>query len=168
MRGSGAAIMGLFKRKGAQEAFEGTGFTVTRTLYQAPPLSVIPSVYQDEPARRWAVRFPGQQPAIFDFDDFVRAEIIERQPEKDFSKISDRRLALEILKNPHAVSSVNAAKRGICLGVSVFVWVRVTENEVAHLELPVATESQKRNSLGYKRCQDFAKKLKLQLDSMRE
>lgn len=158
--------VGLFKRKAPQAAFEGSGFTITKILYRAPPLSIIPSVYQDEKTRRWAVRFPGQEPAIFSYDDLMGAEIVERQPDEDLANVSNRRLAFEILKNPNAVSSAHAAKRGVCLGISVVVWVRVAGGEVAHLELPIATESQKRSSLGYKRSQGFAKELKLQLDSM--
>ncbi len=158
--------MGLFKKKDPQEAFEGLDFTITNTLLDGSMLTGIPSIYVDEPARRWAVRLPGQVPAIFDFDDLLECEIVEAEP-ADFSALSSRQLALEIMKNPQAVSKANAAKQGSCTGMSVIVMVRIESGDPARLEIPIITRPTSRTSLAYRQLVAFARELEEGLRRMR-
>lgn len=64
-------------RKDPQSLFQGTDFVVEKVLYEAPFLSMAPSVYEDATHRKWAVRMPASQPRILDFADVRACDVVE-------------------------------------------------------------------------------------------
>ena len=156
------------KTRRLQKLFEGTGFTVTKVVYEAAPLALEPTVCLDEPLRRWAVRYPGASPRIFSYDDVFACEIVEAKPKEDVGTNADR--LKELLKNPARATQDNAAKHGYCLGMGVVVAVRSDDAEggVGHLQLPVITRATKRDSVPFRRMVEYAERLKATFDAMRE
>ncbi len=151
-----------------QRYFEGTDFSVTKALFEGAPLSMEPSVYLDEQARRWAVRLPGSGPRIFSYDDVLACEIAEVQPPAQEDASGGQRLR-DLLVNPSRASRANAAKKGYCLGMGVVVAVRAPETEggVAHLQLPLLTCETKRTSSLYQRMLQYGGQIKATFDAMK-
>ena len=148
--------------------FEGTGFSVTKVLFEGSPLSMEPSVYLDEPTRRWAVRLPGSAPRIFAYEDVLACEVSEVQPSKEEGVAGSQRLR-SLLVDPARASQANAAKKGYCLGMGVVVAVRAPEAEggVAHLQLPLLTRATKRTSSLYQRMLQYGGQIKATFDAMK-
>lgn len=159
--------MGFFRRSDPQQAFEGTGFTITETIFTPPPLSLLPTIYADDASDQWAVRLPGQRPSIFKNDDMLQCSIVEREPTNQ-EGLSRRERAWNVLSNPSAVSRENAARKGSCLGLSVIVWVRTPNEGMGSIELPIVTREMPRDSSLFVRLQDYAQQLKRRFDALRD
>ena len=69
--------MSLFG-KSAKQRLEQSGFTITKTLFEAPRLSMVPSLYMDENHRKWAIVLHGMEPAIHDYEDILDCKVIEK------------------------------------------------------------------------------------------
>ena len=63
-----------FRRKDPQSLFGSSGFSVTKTLFEAPALSFLPDVYQDSSSGKWAVAYHGASPVIFNYGDVVERD----------------------------------------------------------------------------------------------
>lgn len=150
-----------------QRYFEGTGFSVTKVLFEGTPHSMEPIVYLDEQARRWAVRLPGSGPRIFSYDDVLACEIAEVQPTAQEDASGGQRL-WDLLVDLSRASQANAAKKGYCLGMGVVAAVCAPEIEggVAHLQLPLLTRETKRALSLYQRMLQNGGKIKTTFDAM--
>ena len=157
--------MGIFD-KDPQRHFEGMSFTVTRTLFDPPALSMLPAVYVDDGAQLWAVRLPSARPRILRFSDIVRAEVVEDDGEQDRQRLAEagrKRLAKTLL-NPNAISKANAAKkgrRGFGLGVAVAV-----RNSDAPIQITFVTRAIRKDSAAYAQLHAAAESLRLEFEEM--
>lgn len=159
--------MGIFGTRDVPALFRGMGFNATRTIIDPPRIAMLPSVFVDDPARRWAVRMPGSEPVIFSFDDIVDCRIVEREPAAPGDRTGGD-LLQRILANPARVSRDNAARRGdVCLGLGVAVFVRTGPDEVSTLQIPVLTAELKRSSRSFEQARSLAERLKAAFDGMR-
>ena len=92
-----------FRRKDPQSLFGSSGFSVTKTLFEAPALSFLPDVYQDSSSGKWAVAYHGASPVIFNYGDVVDAMLIE-DASLDIHEVEDKKgLFKQIVKNPARV-----------------------------------------------------------------
>lgn len=158
--------MGLFSGKDPMRHFEGTGFTITRTLFSPPVLSMLPAVYVDDDARRWAVRLPGSEPRILSFAAIESAEVVEDTGAADkraLEQAGHDRFA-KTLMNPNAVSKANAAgKDKICFGLGVVV---IMKDAVTPLQITFIAKPTRKNSTAYTQLYVAANGLKRDFDAM--
>lgn len=158
--------MGLFPKKSTDvNVLAGKGFTVTKVLLDPPRMSLLPAIYLDEPARRWAVRFPGAQPAVFDFADVLEAHVVEVEDGSSASQ-SDRERAWQIISNPARVSRANAARKGFSFGVGVVVAVETAGKGRSYLQIPVFMGERKRTSSSFQKVAGVAQALADEFASM--
>lgn len=160
--------MGLFKKSNPQDDFEGTGFTVTRTLLDPPRLSFLPALYQDEPARRWAVKYRSADPTFFSYADVLGCEIVEMGELVENREMTRPELAQEIIANPSRAAKRNADKHDVSVGVGVIVAVRMPHGGMKPLQIPVFTGELKRSSAMFARVQDLAGEIRDEFLSMKE
>jgi len=158
--------MGLFGKRDPQEFYDGYGFTITKTLFDPPRLSMLPAIYQDCGAQRWSVRYPGAEPTFFAYGDVLGCEIVEDNEAEQAEGLSGSEVASKIIANPARASRVNAAKRNSCLGMGVAVAVRTDGEDVSQLMVPVITSELRRDSAMYERMVQFATTLKDEFDAM--
>lgn len=160
--------MGFFGKRDVASELEKRGFHVTATLFDPPALSMLPSIYQDLPARMWAVRYPGAEPVTFSFDDILECEIVEAKPRGDAGEgQSGSALLQQILSNPARVSRENAARKGsVCLGLGVVVAVRTPAGEISQLQIPVLTREMKRDTRAFAQMRELAERIKAEFDGM--
>lgn len=163
--------MGLLSKGNAVEALARRGFVVSRAVIEPTIGSPLPGLYLDEPSRRWAVQLMGCEPAIFDYEDVIACQIVERRgPAQDeLPKGAD--LLQRILVNPSSVSrgNISAAKR--CPGMGVVVSVRLEEGgcegeRVGSLQFPVITHEMRRDSRLFRQMMRAAEDLKGEFDAM--
>ncbi len=111
-----------FRRKDPQSLFGSSGFSVTKTLFEAPALSFLPDVYQDSSSGKWAVAYHGASPVIFNYGDVVDAMLIE-DASLDIHEVEDKKgLFKQIVKNPARVSRAAAGADGsMCPGLTLRV-----------------------------------------------
>lgn len=163
--------MALFSKRNPQRHFSGADFTVTGTIYAAPPFSALPEVYQDASRHRWAVRQPGSEPVVFGYADIIGCTVVElgeKTPgaaERAADPDSRAGLVSSVLKAPRAVSQANSAKAGIIGGVGVRVTVQ-TPNGSAGLDLPVMVRDIKRGCRLHSQAVIAAEQLKGRFDEM--
>lgn len=151
--------MGLFGKKDPQAMFEDMDFMVTRILLEAPRMAPLPSVYIDEPSRKWAVKMPAADPVVFSCDDIVECEVVEGGGQDGEQLVGRREFAGEIIKNPARAARINASRKGYCLGLGVALAVKVNDG-ISVLQLPLSTQELKRSSTLYKRLREGAEEIR--------
>lgn len=158
--------MGLFSDKDPMRHFEGMGFTITRTLFNPPTISMLPAVYVDDGARRWAVRLPGSEPRILSFADIGDVEVVEDTGEADRRALeqSGHDRFAKTLMNPNAVSKANAAgKDKICFGLGVVV---IMKDAATPLQITLIARPTRKDSATYAQLRVAANGLKQDFDAM--
>ena len=160
--------MGLFSKKVPQQAFDALGFTITDTLLDPPRFTFLPAIYQDADHAKWAVKYRGADPSVFDYADIVQCEVAESGSAEEASKVSNQEMAHQIIANPSKAARINAAKRNMCLGMGVVVAVRTAEGEIAKLQIPVMTDEVKRDSALYRSYRAVAEELAGRFEAMRQ
>ena len=160
--------MGLFSRKVPQEAFSALGFTVTDMLFDPPRFTLLPAIYQDADHKKWAVKLPSADPAVFDYADIVQCEVAESGNAEEAGRVGSREMAHQIIVNPSKAARINAAKRNMCLGMGVVVMVRTGAGEVSKLEIPVMTDEVKRDSALYRSYRAVADELAAKFNAMKQ
>lgn len=151
--------MGLFGKDDPQRIFDAYGFTVSDVLLDPPRLTFLPSIYQDASAHRWAVKYRGAGPVIFDYADVLDAQVVEAGDAEAEERPAKREMAQRILLNPAKATRQAAAKHNMCLGMGVCLMVKTEADEVSKLEIPVMTNEVKRRSALYGSYRALADKL---------
>lgn len=161
--------MGLFSKPDPQKFFDTKTFTVTRTLFDPPRITLLPAIYLDEPRKKWAVKFRGTTPGIFAYADIAQCEVVEAGDSKEASEVSNVDFASEIITNPARATRLNAAKRDMCLGLGVVVLVNTpeAENPISKLEIPLFSGEVKRDSKAYQSLRESAETIKAEFDKMK-
>lgn len=158
--------MGIFGKSNPKDAFEGMGFEITDTLYDTPPMSMAPTVYQDEKHHKWAVRIPGQEPRIFDYSDVEGSDVVEDDGTDALKNASAKGdMFGKFIENPMLLSKQNAGKRGnTCFSLTVMVQVRGIEDSL--LKLPFITRRTDKNTEVYRRILKQAETVRDEFRSM--
>lgn len=159
------------KHKDPQDLFAGSDFVVTKTLFEAPALSFLPNIFQDEKSRRWAVAFPGAVPAIFAYGDLLTAELVE-EASIDIKQIDDKKtLFKQILTNPGRVSRAGAGADGrMSPGMTLRLSVESgrADDGVAELAIPIITRPVRKSSFTYRQLVRFGENLRDEFLAMRD
>lgn len=149
-----------FFGKSAKQRLKQSGFTITKTLFEAPRLSMVPSLYMDENHRKWAMVLHGMEPAIHDYEDILDCKVIENE-EVDVRKDMSRRDLFEsVLENPAAVARANASRGGkYCTRMDVALTVRGTPGQESTIGIPLIGREVLRSSKTYVLLRQGADKL---------
>lgn len=160
-----------FRRKDPQSLFGSSGFSVTKTLFEAPALSFLPDVYQDSSSGKWAVAYHGASPVIFNYGDVVDAMLIE-DASLDIHEVEDKKgLFKQIVKNPARVSRAAAGADGsMCPGLTLRVTTgsNRVDGGVGELLVPIITRPVRTSSLVYRQLLEFGVNLKSEFIAMRD
>lgn len=160
-----------FRRKDPQSLFGSSGFSVTKTLFEAPALSFLPDVYQDSSSGKWAVAYHGASPVIFNYGDVVDAMLIE-DASLDIHEVEDKKgLFKQIVKNPARVSRAAAGADGsMCPGLTLRVTAdsNRVDGGAGELLIPIITRPVRTSSLVYRQLLEFGVNLKSEFIAMRD
>lgn len=127
------------------------GFSVTKAIFEAPKFSAVPSIYQDETHRQWAVSLPGMEPAIHEYADILDCKVIENESIDVNKDMSRKDLFESVLMNPAAVSRANAGKDGkYCTSMNVMLTVKGIDGKGFVLGIPLVRREILRASRMYK------------------
>lgn len=155
----------MFTKKEPQRLFDEYDFTVTKTIFDPPALSLLPAIYQDEISGCWSVRYRGAEPSIFAYADVLDCRIVEKGVDSGAKELTPRERLAQIISNPARASRANAARRNLSPGLGVVVAVRTKEG-VAKLEIPIGGQGLSRDSALYNRMLQLAANLKSEFDAM--
>jgi hypothetical protein len=143
------AKMSSSRQQKVNERLAMLGFEVTKSIFLAPRLSLLPSFYQDEKHRKWASIMPGGDPVIHEYADLVDCKVVENEGVKPDVR-GRAGLALRLIMSPAVLSSANAAKDGVyCTGMSVLVTARTANGGRSTLGIPFIREAVRRDSRMY-------------------
>lgn len=151
--------MGLFTKRDPQHDFDGYGFEVTDVLLEPPRLTLLPCIYQDAKAERWAVKYRHAEPSFFAYADVLDAAVVESGDAAGTEEHSKQEMAQQILLNPALATRQMATKHKICTGMGVRVLVKIDANKASELEIPVMVGDVKRDTALYTSYRAVAERL---------
>lgn len=126
------------------------GFVVSKTIFEAPRLSMVPSLYEDAEHGKWAIAIPGAEPAIHDYGDIVDCKVVENETLDLKKDISRKDLFESILVNPAAVSRANASRGGkYCTRMDVVLTVADARGGTSTIGIPIVLHEVQRKSRSY-------------------
>lgn len=159
--------MSLFTRD-ATAKLAAADFHSTKTIFEAPRFSFLPSFYQDEKNKKWAVVLKGMPAAIHSYADIVDCQVIENEA-FDSKGADQKALFKKILMNPALVSKANASKNGkYCTSMHVVLQVLAANGEVSTLGVPLVQKEVRRDSSAYEMIKQVAKKMRDDFLAMKE
>ncbi|MBY4797866.1 hypothetical protein K6V98_05815 [Collinsella sp. AGMB00827] len=151
--------------------FKPYGFTITKTLFEAPVLSPLPNIYQDDTSQHWAALYRGSDPIIFAYSDITNVDLIEVRTQNNETALDDKSLFKRILVNPLLASRANLeADQSMCPGITLRISVASDhpEEQPIHMSIPIITRPVRKSSVTYKRLERFGSNLKDAFTNMQE
>ena len=153
--------MAFFKNKDLK-LLEAQGFITSETLFKAPGLALLPSLYVDEKNKKIAVKLPNGEPQIFSFEDLLEAAIVEdtSAPVADSQEYKDA-----VFARPGVANRANAAAKDHCLGLAVVLKFK-HQTSSANLPIPFITQTCPRSSVFYTKSLENAHALVARLSAL--